>query len=164
MSRLHQMIKILELQLQHSPSSEYSGFMSLKTDWIDWCDLLAVQGTLKSLIQYHSLKTLTLGHSIFFTVQLSQSHVTTGKTTAVTIWPLSAEQYLCFSTHCLGLSSLSCQEAIVLFHADFMSCSDFLEPKKRKSVTTSTISPSICQAVMWLDTMILDFLKIFSLK
>ena len=67
------MIKILELQLQHSPSSEYSGFISLKTDWIDWCDLLAVQGTLKSLIQYHSLKTLTLGHSIFFTVQLFTS-------------------------------------------------------------------------------------------
>ena len=52
MSRLHQMIKILELQLQHSPSSEYSGFISLKIDWIDWCDLLAVQGTLESLLQY----------------------------------------------------------------------------------------------------------------
>ena len=85
MSRLHQMIKILELQLQHSPSSEYSGFISLKIDWIDWCDLLAVQGTLESLLQYHSLKTSTLGHSIFFTVQLSQTYVITGETIALTI-------------------------------------------------------------------------------
>ena len=88
MSRLPQMIEILELQLQHSPSSEYSGFISLKTDWLD---LLAVQGTLRSLLQHHSLKTSTLQHSAFLMVQLSQSHVTTGKTIALTIWTLSAE-------------------------------------------------------------------------
>ena len=129
MSRLHRMIKILELQLQHSPSSEYSGFISLKIDWIDWFDLPAVQGTLRSLLQYPSLKTSTLWHSAFFRVQLSQPHVTTRKTIALTIRTLSAEQYLCFSTHCLGLSSLSCQEVFVLFHADFMAavtvCSGF---------------------------------------
>ena len=86
MSRLHQMIETL--QLQHSPSSEYSGFISLKTDWFD---LLAVQGTLRSLLQHHSLKTSTLQHSSFLMVQLSQPHVTTGKTIALTIWTLSAE-------------------------------------------------------------------------
>ena len=53
MSRLHRMIKILELQLQHSPSSEYSGLISFK---IGWFDLLAVQGTFRSLLQHHSLK------------------------------------------------------------------------------------------------------------
>ena len=65
-----------------SPSSEYSGLISLK---IDWFDLLAVQGTLRSLLQHHSLKASILWHSAFFTVQLSQPHVITGKTIALTI-------------------------------------------------------------------------------
>ena len=60
-----------------SPSKEYSGLISLK---IDWFDLLAVQGTLRSLLQHHSSKVSVLWHSAFFTVQLSQLYVTTGKT------------------------------------------------------------------------------------
>ena len=64
-----------------SPSSEYSGLISFR---IDWLELLAVQGTLKSLLQHHSSKALILQHSAFFTVQLSYSYMTTGKTIALT--------------------------------------------------------------------------------
>ena len=66
-----------------SPSNEYSGLISFR---IDWFDLLAVQGTLKSLLQHHNLKTSDLWHSVFFMVQLSHLYVTTGKTIALTIW------------------------------------------------------------------------------
>ena len=71
-----------------SPSNEYSGLISLKTDWFD---LLAVQGTLRSLLQHQSLKASILWCSAFFTVQFSQPYVTTGKTIALTYGPLSAE-------------------------------------------------------------------------
>ena len=64
-----------------SPSSEYSGLISLR---IDWLDLLAVQGSLKSLLQHHSSKASSLRHSAFFTVQLSHPYMTTGKTIALT--------------------------------------------------------------------------------
>ena len=67
------------------PSSEYSGLISFK---IDWFDLLAVQGTYKSLFQDHNLKTSSLQCSVFFTVQLSHPYMTTGKTIAFTIWTL----------------------------------------------------------------------------
>ena len=66
-----------------SPSNEYSGLISFK---IDWFDLLAVQGTLKSLLHHHSLKLSILQCSAFFMVQLSHLYVTTGKTIALTIW------------------------------------------------------------------------------
>ena len=66
-----------------SPSSEYSGLISLRTDWLD---LLAVQGTLKSLLQHHSSKASILWCSAFFIVQLSHPYMTTGKTTAQTRW------------------------------------------------------------------------------
>ena len=66
-----------------SPTSEYSGLITLK---IDWYDLLAVQGTFRSVLQHHSPKTSIFQHSAFFTVQLSQPYVTTRKTTALTIW------------------------------------------------------------------------------
>ena len=65
-----------------SPSNEYSRLISFK---INWCDLLAVQGTLKSLLQHHSLKSSILQCSAFFMVQLSHLHTTTGKTIALTI-------------------------------------------------------------------------------
>ena len=65
-----------------SPSKEYSGLISFR---IDWFDLLAVQGTLKSLLQHHSSKASILWHSAFFTVQLSHPHLTTGKTIALAI-------------------------------------------------------------------------------
>ena len=66
-----------------SPSNEYSGLISFR---IDWLDLLAVQGTLKSLLQHHSFKASILQHSAFFIVQLSHQYMTTGKTIALTRW------------------------------------------------------------------------------
>ena len=68
-----------------SPSNEYSGLISFRMDWLD---LLAVQGTLKSLLQHHSLKASVLPCSAFLMVQLSHPYVTTGKTIALTIWIL----------------------------------------------------------------------------
>ena len=65
-----------------SPSNEYSGLISFRLDWLD---LLAVQGTLKSLLQHHSPKASILQHSAFFTVQLSLPYMTTGKAIALTI-------------------------------------------------------------------------------
>ena len=66
-----------------SPSNEYSRLVSFRTDWLD---LLAVHGTLKSLLQHHSSKALILQHSAFFIVQLSHSYMTTRKTVALTRW------------------------------------------------------------------------------
>ena len=69
-------------------ASEYSGLISFR---IDWFDLLAVQGTLKSLLQHHNLKALVLQCSVFFMVQLSYPYVTTGKTIALTRWTFVGE-------------------------------------------------------------------------
>ena len=65
------------------PSSEYSGLIYFRMDWLD---LLAVQGTLKSLLQHHSSKASVLRHSTFFMVQFSHPYMTTGKTIALTKW------------------------------------------------------------------------------
>ena len=82
-SSSHQMAKILEFQLQHQPFNEYSGLISFRMDWLD---LLAVQGTLKSLLQHHSSKASILQCSAFFRAQLSHAYMTTGKTIALTRW------------------------------------------------------------------------------
>ena len=66
-----------------SPSNEHSGVISFRMDWLD---LLAVQGTLKSLLQHHSSKASVIQHSAFFIVQLSHPHMTTGKIIALTRW------------------------------------------------------------------------------
>ena len=81
----HQVVKLLEIQLQHKLkySNEYSGLISFR---IDWLDILAVQGTLKSLLQHHSSKASILWYSAFFIVQLSHPYMTTGKTIALTKW------------------------------------------------------------------------------
>ena len=78
---LHQVAKYWSFIFNISPSDEYSGLISFR---IDWLDLLAVQGTLKSLLQHHSSKASVLWHSAFFTVQLSHPYMTTGKTIALT--------------------------------------------------------------------------------
>ena len=79
-SSSHQVAKVLEFQLQHQSFHEYSGLIFR----MDWLDLLAVQGTLKSLLQHHSSKASILLRSAFFTVQLSHPYMTTGKTIALT--------------------------------------------------------------------------------
>ena len=71
------------LSFNISPSNDYSGLISFR---IDWLDLLAVQGTLRSLLQHHSSKASILQHSAFFIVQLSHPYMTTGKTIALTRW------------------------------------------------------------------------------
>ena len=83
-----------------SPSNEHPGLISFRMDWLD---LLAVQGTLKSLLQQHSLKALILRHSAFFIVQLSHPYMTTGKTIALTRQTF-VDKYLCFLICCLGWS------------------------------------------------------------
>ena len=95
-SWLHQMTpKILEfVSASISPSHEYSGLLSLK---IYWFDLLAVQGTLRSLLQHRSSKVSIIPCSMSFMVQLSQPYLITRKNIALTIWSLSAELCLCFS-------------------------------------------------------------------
>ena len=80
-SSLHQVTKVLEFQLQHYPSKEHPGLISFRMNWLD---LLAVQGALKSLLQHHSSKTSILQHSAFFMVQLSYPYMTTGITIALT--------------------------------------------------------------------------------
>ena len=79
----HQVAKVLELQLQQQSSSEYSGLISFK---VDWFDLLAVQGILKSLLQQHNLKASIIWRSAFSMVQPSPPYMTTGKTIVLTIW------------------------------------------------------------------------------
>ena len=75
--------KYWSFSLSISPSNEHPGLISFRMDWLD---LLAVQGTLKSLLQHHCSKTLILWSSTFFTVQLSHPYMTTGKTTTLTRW------------------------------------------------------------------------------
>ena len=81
-----------------SSSNEYSGLISFRMDWLD---LLAVQGTLKSLLHHHSSKASVLQHSAYFMVQLSHPYMTTGKTTALTRQTL-VSKVICFLICCLG--------------------------------------------------------------
>ena len=83
------------------PSNRYSGLISFR---INWFDLLAVQGTLKSLFQHPSSKASILQHSAFFMVQLSHPYMTSGKNKALTIRAFVAKWCLCFLICCLGLS------------------------------------------------------------
>ena len=83
-----------------SPSNEHSGLISFQKDWLD---LLAVQGTLKSLLQHYSSKASILRRSVFFIVQLSHPYMTTGKSIALTRW-IFVDKCLCFSICCLGWS------------------------------------------------------------
>ena len=92
------------------PSNEYSGLISFR---IDWFDLLAVQGTLKNLLQHHSWKPSILWNSAFFIVQISHPYVTTGKTIAVTIQTSVSKMISLLLMCCLGLSQLFFQGASV---------------------------------------------------
>ena len=90
-----------------SPSNKYSGLISFR---IDWFDLLAVQETLKHLLQHHSLKASILQHSAFFMVQHSHPYMTTGKTTVLTRWKFVSKECFCFSICFLDLSQLFFQK------------------------------------------------------
>ena len=93
-----------------SPSNEYSGLISFR---IDWFDLLAVKGILKSLLQ-HNLKESVLCLSPLFMARLSHLYMTTGKTIVLTIWTLARKWCFCFLIFCLDLSLLFFQGASVL--------------------------------------------------
>ena len=84
-----------------SPSNEYSGQISFRMHWLD---LLAVQGTLKSLLEHYSSKASILWHSDIFIVQLSHPHMTIGKTIALIIWPFVGKVMSLLLIHCLDLS------------------------------------------------------------
>ena len=120
-----------------SPSNEHLGFISFRMDWLD---LLAVQGTLKSLLQHHSSKASIFLCSAFFPVQLSHPYMTTGKTTALTrrtfvgkamclLFNMLSRLVITFlpRSKCLLISWLQLPSAVIL------------EPKKIKSVTVSTV-------------------------
>ena len=121
-------------------------------------DLLAVQGTLKSLLQHHSSKASILKLSAFFMVQLSYPYMTSGKTIALTrgtfvskmmslLFNMLSRLVMAFlpRSKCLLISWLQLPSAV------------FLEPRKRKSFTVAILSSSICHEVMGPDAMIFDF-------
>ena len=107
-----------------SPSNEYSELISFRMDWLD---LLAVQGTLKSLLQHHSSKASIIWRSAFLIVQLSHPHVTTGKTIALTRWTFVGKV---MSAVQLGHSFSSKEQASFNFMTAVTICSDFGAPKK----------------------------------
>ena len=144
-----------------SPSNEYLGLISFR---IDWYDLLAVQGTLKSLLQYHSSKASVLRHSTFFMVQLSHSYMTTGKTIALTRWAFVGKVMSLFFNMLsrLVIAFLPRSKRLLISWLQLPSAVIF-EPKKIKSVSVSIVFPSICHEVMGPDAMIFVF-WIFSFK
>ena len=138
-----------------SPSNEHPGLISFRMDWLD---LLAVQGTLKSLLHYHSSKASILWHSSFFIVQLSHPYMTTGKTTASTrLTFVGKVMSLLFNTLSRFVLAFLPRRKHLLISWLQSPSTVILEPKKIKSVTVCIISPSICHEVMGLNAMILVF-------
>ena len=138
-----------------SPSNKYLGLISFR---IDWLDLLAVQGTLKCLLQQHSSKASVLQCLAFFTVQLSHPYMTTGKTIALTRQTFGGKvMSLLFNmlsrlvtaflprSKCLLISWLQSPPAMIF------------EPNKIKSLTVYTVSPSICHEEMGPDAILFIF-------
>ena len=137
-----------------SPSNKHPGLIFR----IDWLDLLAVQGTVKSLRQHHNSKESILRHSAFFTVQLAHPYMTSGKTIALT------RRTFVGKVMSLLLSMLSRLVITFLPRSKHLLISWLQSPpaviwgpRKIKSATVSTVSPSICHEVMVLDAMILVF-------
>ena len=138
-----------------SPSNEYSGLISFRMDWLD---LLAVQWTLKSLLQHHSSKASILQCLAFFIAQLSHPYMTTGKTKALTRWTVVSKVISLLSNMLSRfiIAFLARSKGLLISWLQSPS-SVTLEPKKIKSLTVSTVSPSICHEVIGLDAMILVF-------
>ena len=128
----------MEFQLQHQSFHEYWVLISLRMDWLD---LLAVQGTLKSLLQHHSSKTSILQHSTFFIVQLSHPYMTTGKTIALTrrtfVGKVMSLLFNTFSRFVIAFLPRSKRLLISWLQSPFAV---ILEPPKIKSVTVSIVS------------------------
>ena len=128
-----------------SPYTEYSGPISFRMDWLD---LLAVQGTLKSLLQHHSSKTSVLRHSAFFIVQLSHPYMTTGKSIALRRWTfVSKVMYLLFNMSRLVITFLPRSKRFLISWLQSPSAV-ILEPPKIKSA----LFPHLF-AMKWWDRM-----------
>ena len=147
--------KYWSLNFSIIPSKEHRGLISFRMAWLD---LLAVQGTLKSLLQHHSSKASILQHLAFFTVQLSHPYMTTGKTIALTrqtfvgkVTPL-----LLNMLSRLVITFLPRSQRLLISWLQSPSAV-ILEPPKIKSDTVSTVSPPISHEVMGLDAMIFIF-------
>ena len=121
-----------------SPSNEYWGLISFRMDWLD---LLAVQGTLKSLLQHHSSKASILLHSAFFIVQLSHLYTTTGKTIVLTRWALDGKimSLLCNMLSRLVIVFLPRRKRLLISWLQSPSAV-ILEPRKIKSLTVPAVS------------------------
>ena len=125
---------------------------------MDWLDLLAVQGTPKSLLQHHSSKTSILGHSAFFTVQLSHPYMTTGKTIALTRQTLVGKvMSLLFNMLSRLVITFLPRSKHILISWLQLPSEVILEPPQIKTDTVSTVSPSISHEVMGPDDMIFVF-------
>ena len=132
-----------------SSSNEHPGLISFRMDWLD---LLAIQQTLKSLLQHHSSKASILWWSAFFIVQLLHPYMTTEKTIALTIHTFVGK------VMSLLFNMLSRLVITFLPITRLQSpCAVILEPRKTKTATVSTVSPSFCHEVMGPDAMILVF-------
>ena len=136
------------LPMSFSPSNEHPGLISFRMDWLD---ILAVQGTLKSLLQHHSSKASILRRSAFFIVQLSHPYMTTGKTTALTRRTF-VDKVMSLLFNMLSRLVIT---ASFNFWAAITICSDFEPPKI--TATVPTVSPSICHEVTGPDDMIFIF-------
>ena len=129
-----------------SPSNEYSGLISFR---IDWFNLLAVQGTLKSLLQCHSSKASILWCSAFFMVQLSPPYMTTRRAIVLTIWTfVDNVMSLLFNTLARIVTAFLPRSKHLLISWLQSPSAVILEPKKIKSDPVSTVSPSISHEVM----------------
>ena len=143
-----------------SPSNEYSGLISFRMDCLD---LLAVQGTLKSLLQHHSSNASIFQCSASFAVQLSNPHMTTGKTIALTRWTFASKGLLLVKKSLLFnmlsrlvIAFLPRSKCLLISWLQSTSAVIFGTPQK-KSVSVSIVSPSICHEVMGPDAMIFIF-------
>ena len=131
------------------PSNEHPGLISFRMDWLN---LLAVQGTLKRLLQHHSSKASVLRSSAFFTVQFSHPYMTTGKATALTRWTF-VDKVMSLLFNMLSKLVITFLVRSKYFFISWLQSSSavILEPKKIKS---ATVSPSNCHEVMGQHTMI----------
>ena len=126
------------LSFSHGHSNEYSGLTSLK---IDWFDLLAVQGNLKSLLQHHKLEASILQHSVYFMVQLPHLYMTTGKTVALTMQPF-VSKVMCLPVNTLSMfiTAFLPRSKRLLTYCLQSPSKVILEPRKIKSVIAFTFS------------------------
>ena len=153
MNSSHEVAKILDLQLEYHSFQRNPRADLLQNGLVD---LSAIQGTLRSLLQYPSSKASILQCSAFFLVQLSHPHMTSGKTIGLTRWT--------FVTKVTSLLSNMLSRFVIAFlpRSKHLLISwlqspsaEILEPKKIKSVTVSIVSPSVCHEVMGPDAIAL---------